>query len=132
MTTLTDFLTLQDGAKRINGSPNAINIGFNLPEDFVQGTNLAKPVLQFKIFVHQPTKLEVWVNGFPNVQLDESLKEHHYLRTLHEFIDGSKFKPGKRNEIKFILMDTSIFDDTMNDVRSISDILLIYQRKVKA
>ena len=133
MTTLTDFMTLHDRAKRVSG--NAIlELVFDLPEDFVQGNKFSKPILQFKFFVHKPTNLEVWINsspGFPNIQIDESFKEHHFLRTYYELIDGSKFLPGKRNRIKFIVADATIFVDDINDI-TISDVVLIFQRKISA
>ncbi|MDJ0733263.1 MAG: hypothetical protein QNJ47_04110 [Nostocaceae cyanobacterium] len=131
--TLADYITLQDGTKRIDGQPNALNLVFDLPSDFVKGTNKAKPILQFKIGVHKPSDLQVWVNSNnsgTNIQLDATLSKHSTFRTYHEFVDGSKFKPGESNEIKFILVDHSIIDTANNDI-TIADVALIYQRRIE-
>ena len=82
--TLADYITLQDGKKRIDGQPNALSLVFDLPSDFVKGTNKAKPILQFKIGVNKPS----------------DLTEH------------------------------SVLDQENNDV-AISDVVLIYQRKIE-
>ncbi|NOK58635.1 MAG: hypothetical protein GFH27_549279n441 [Chloroflexi bacterium AL-W] len=130
--TLTDYLTLQDGSRRFDGTPNAIDLTFQLPSDFVTGTNLAKPVIQFKYRARQETDLQLWINPDntgQNVQIDVTFAASNVVRSHHEFLNGSMFVPGAENRIRFILMDHSIFDDENNDI-GISDVLLLYQRRV--
>ncbi|MEL6778221.1 MAG: hypothetical protein AAFO06_13285 [Cyanobacteria bacterium J06597_16] len=132
--TLADYITLQDGKKRIDGQPNALSLVFDLPSDFVKGTNKAKPILQFKIGVNKPSDLQIRVNqDFTDttyIQLDANLSKHNAFRTYHELINGGKFNPGERNEIKFILTEHSVLDQENNDV-TISDVVLIYQRNIE-
>ncbi|MEL6401285.1 MAG: hypothetical protein AAFR26_19760 [Cyanobacteria bacterium J06626_4] len=130
--TLSDYLTLQDGSRRFDGTPNAIDLNFQLPDDFVMGTNLAKPVIQFKYRARQETDLQLWVNpdnAGQNVQIDVTFDASNVIRSHHEFLNGNLFVPGAENRIRFILVDHSIFDDNNNDI-GISDVLLTFQRRV--
>ena len=132
--TLTDYMTFQDPPKRIDGTPNALVLTFDLPDDFVKGTKRAKPVLQFKYRAHQDTKVNVYVNLLtssqgstsPHINLD--LAAAPVTRAYHEFLSGDAFNPGEQNEIKFLLMGSTT--DTNSDDLSISDVMLTYQRRI--
>lgn len=130
--TLSDYLTLQDGSRRFDGNPNAIDLNFQLPDDFVTGTNLAKPVIQFKYRARQETDLQLWINpdnNGSNVQIDVTFEASSVVRSHHEFLNGNLFIPGEQNFIRFILVDHSTTDDNNNDI-GISDVLLTYQRRI--
>lgn len=130
--TLSDYLTLQDGSRRFDGTPNAVDLNFQLPDDFVQGTNRAKPVIQFKYRARQETDLQLWINpdnNDRNVQIDVVFEPSSVVRSHHEFLNGSLFVPGEQNRIRFILVDHSVFDDNNNDI-GISDVLLTFQRRI--
>jgi len=130
--TLSDYLTLQDGSRRFDGTPNAIDLSFQLPADFVTGTDKAKPVIQFKYRAHQETDLQLWVNPDntgQNVQLDVTFDASNVVRSFHEFLNGKAFVPGQQNLIRFILMNHSVLDNSNNDI-SISDVMLTFQRRV--
>ena len=132
ITTLSDYLTLQDGSRRFDGTPNAIDLTFQLPDDFVTGTGVAKPVIQFKYRARQETDLQLWINpdnSGQNVQINVTFDASNVVRTYHEFLNGNAFVPGQQNRIRFILMEHSVFDNDNNDI-SISDVLLTFQRRV--
>ena len=132
--TLTDYMTFQDPPKRIDGTPNALVLTFDLPDDFVKGTKRAKPVLQFKYRAHQDTKVNVYVNlltssqGGTTPHINLNLDAAPVTRAYHEFLSGAAFNPGEQNEIRFLLMGPT-YDDDRHDL-SISDVMLTYQRRI--
>lgn len=124
--TLCDYLILSDGSVK-----NGVNLLFNLPSDFVKGTNVAKPLLQFRIDPEGESNIWIHVNeaaSDPKQSNAEAIfnltKGDH--RVLHEALDGSKFKAGAENRITIFTApgggSASVF---------ISDVVLFFQREVQ-
>lgn len=126
--TLADYVTLQDGIKRIDSG--FINLSTKLPDDFIPGVRSAKPVLMFKIQAHRESRVLVFVNQGTfdqKVALDFTFGSTNFVRAHHEFVQGDLFTPGKTNKISFTGESgiAEAFD------YSISDVLLLFQRKVQ-
>lgn len=127
MATLTDYLVLHDGTFTLEGHLNAKVLTFDLPADFVQGTNLAKPILAYKI---SPDSDEMTLQaGFNDPQRLQSNSEFHITldsrthRGLWEAADGSKLQPDQQNTCYFMTINGG-------SKVHVSDVILWFQRNV--
>ena len=132
--TIADYKTLSDSPKRIDGSPNALDLEFAVPGDFVFGTGIAKPVIMFTYKPLLDTTLEVYLRTIRNsdpvhTEFKKQLKPADNYYTIHETMDGSHFVPGVTNKLQLILTNGSVLNNTINDVL-ISDVVLMYQRRI--
>lgn len=116
MSSLADYIVLSDGSFEIDnnagGSPSTRILEFNLPNNFVVGTNLARPILSF---VYNPVSdngsFGIWVN--PHFPLLSSQRDHsiswnnaiHMDFGLWEAIQGDRFIAGEQNRILFGMQD---------------------------
>ncbi|WP_257666401.1 hypothetical protein [Parapedobacter tibetensis] len=129
MTTLADYLIIRDNPFEIGTGnltqPSAFD--FELPSDYVKGTNVAKPILQFIVrgILDDDYFFQI---GFNDPQQLQSKSEVRYkfkdvsksrIFTMHEAIDGSKLKPGK-NRVYFRIIEGKV---------GFSDVVLWFQRK---
>lgn len=137
MPNTTTYTVLLDTAQKIGGGsgdflipPGKTSSGlrFNCPSDFVQGTNLSKPILLFRAHAIGRSFLHVHVNVNPVSQTTSNASftcrftgDHDLMMSLHEALNGADFNPGEENLIHFSLK--ADFGELW-----ISDVILWYMR----
>jgi hypothetical protein len=126
-TTLCDYITLLDGTHEHSSRI----LEFTLPEDYTPGTGIAKPVLMFRVDATETKTLWIHVNdqtitpraSNAEVTLEVTNQGH---RTVHELINGDRFRKGPGNKI--------VINATPDSVRGklyISDVVLMFQRYIE-
>ncbi|MBE9156142.1 hypothetical protein IQ265_04740 [Nodosilinea sp. LEGE 06152] len=97
---------------------------FELPNNFVKGTLLAKPILTYKVL---PLSTSVkYIIALNDLQGDENIPsskvvesrtlDQKVYRSLHEAVDGNKFIPGEslENLIDFrVVLGSAMFSDVV-------------------
>jgi hypothetical protein len=118
------YITLQDEPFELSAGEVKRLRKFDLPDNFVEGTLLAKPVLTYKIQPQTvPVKYTVVLNDPPgdeNIPVDKVIEtrtlDMKVYRSLHEFVDGNKFIPGgpTENIIDFrVILGKATFSDVI-------------------
>lgn len=137
MPLIADYIVLHDGPFELDSIPDgtvpvAKNLNFDLPGNFVQGTNRARPILQF-IFAAKSHdgKFGYWVNANESALVDGSQTGRHFWPerigpevSTWECLQGDKFLPGRSNRIRFG------FEPSQNATLIIRDVVLWFQRDV--
>ncbi len=131
MDTLADYVIIRDNPFDLGTGDltQPSTFEFDLPADYVKGTHIAKPVLQFVVrgILDDDYLFQI---GFNDPQMLQSKSEVRYnfkdvpksrIFTMHEAIDGSKLKPGK-NSIYFRIIEGKV---------GFSDVILWFQRHIK-
>ena len=138
MTTVADYQILNDSPIRlIAGGDQSEFFRFNLPNDFVEGTNRAKPLLVFRCTAHSDSRVQVFVNpdlpdngtssGFPQ-DTDYSFAVDGGRTNLHmEALNGLDFNDGQENTIVIRIAGDSF---TSHGDLTIGDVVLHYQRSI--
>ena len=129
MTTLADYVVIRDNPFEIGTGdltqPHFFD--FQLPNDYVKGTNVAKPILQFVVRGNLDDDYTYQI-GFNDPQMLQSKSSVRYEShnapksrtcTLHEAIDGNKLNPGT-NRVYFRINSGKV---------GFSDVVLWFQRK---
>jgi len=126
-TTITDYIVLSDGSFELDGHLDSKVFEFDLPNDFVQGTNLAKPILAYII---NPLSGEVTHQaGFNDLQMLQSQSEVRFThdarveRSLWEAVNGNKLNPGQRNTCYFMTVGAG-------SRARFRDVILWFQRSI--
>jgi hypothetical protein len=140
--TITDYKVIFEGffiLQQVLGGPvlidNVLHVG--LPDDFVPGTNTAKPVIQFKVrSFAENSRLVITVNGgVPSRDnsgtmqtstdtVFDRLFDPAPLRTHYTFASGDKFFAGSTNTIIFSI------NANQGDNIQIEDVMIWYQRRI--
>lgn len=121
---VASYITLQDEPFELSQSEVKRLKTFGLPNNFVKGTLLAKPVLTYKVHPQTvPVKYTIALNDPPG---DENIPANKVIETrtlemkvygsLHEFVDGNKFIPGEQSDniIDFrVILGKAIFSDVI-------------------
>lgn len=135
MATMADYQVLSDGPFEIDSIVDGFNpvfktLSFDLPGNFTQGTNRARPILQF-IFgaLSRDGRFSYWVNVPQDRTLSTSPTGSHFWPervgpeiSTWECLQGDKFRAGARNTIVFG------FAPGQNATVRIRDVVLWYQR----
>lgn len=93
--TLADYQTFQDASRH-----EALRFSFNLPDNFVEGTSRAIPVLTFRVDATQDCICWVHVNDSvndprsSNASVELSVRGGHGHKTVHELLRGTGLKKG--------------------------------------
>jgi hypothetical protein len=93
--TVADYQTFQDNTQR-----EALRFSFNLPDNFVEGTNRAIPVLTFRVDATKDCTCWVHVNDHTvnprssNASISLNVRGGHGHKTVHELLRGTSFKKG--------------------------------------
>jgi hypothetical protein len=125
--TVSDYITIRDGSFVLNAHTYQYKVfPIDLPSNFVKGTNKAKPIIQFKLYVPVDAQLLIGIND--QVQMNLIFHQHQRWVSIHELLDGSLFVPGETNEIRFFLR----YDESEEGASSvgISDIVLFFKKKI--
>ena len=129
MASLVDYLVIKDGPFELKPGNSQEIFQFNLPNDYVAGTNLAKPILQFMVRGNLDDDY-IFQIGFNDPQMLQSKSEVRYtfsdvaqsrIFSMHEAINGSKLNPGN-NTVYFRRIGTGKV--------GFSDVVLWFQRTV--
>jgi hypothetical protein len=129
MPTLTDYLVLSDVPFTLENPFEFKTLEFNLPDDYVKGTNFAKPIIMLQAKpLTDNVKLHVMFNSDIHVQIDAVFKLEfiNVPRIDHgqwECVSGDLLFAGK-NTCRF-----RNFGDSSSQIR-IRDVVLWFQRKV--
>ena len=121
--TIVDYQAAQDLTR-----DEAVRWRFTLPENFVQGTGQAIPVLFFRVDATKDNTCYVHVNSaadnptHDNAAIRLGVRGDHGHKTLHELLSGTTFTPGSENQILI-----SRGRDNRNGDFYVSDIVLMYQ-----
>jgi hypothetical protein len=133
--TVNDHAILFAGQRLLNQNGELLEISFAQNQDFVEGTNFARPIIFFKALPNGASKFRVTVGQFPppNTQVPDGDNIEVYElgtgdnddeqeRTLHSFIRGSRFAGvGSRTLITFQQIRGSI---------RISEVFLLFQTRI--
>lgn len=125
--TVSDYITIRDGSFVLNAHSYQYKaFSIDLPESFVKGTDKAKPIIQFKLYVPVDAQLLIAVND--QVQMNLVYHKNQRWVSIHELLNGGLFLPGETNEIKFFLR----YDENEEGASTIgiSDIVLLFKKKV--
>lgn len=123
MPTLTDYQTFQDSTRR-----EALRFRFNLPDNFVEGTARAIPVLMFRVDATDDCTFWVHVNDSAdnptasNASVELRVTRGGGHKTVHELLRGTGFRPGRENQI--LIHKTP---DATSGQFFVSDVVLMYQ-----
>ena len=131
MPTVADYAVLSDARFDLSTSigldSNLGRLTFNRPDNFVQGTNLAKPVLIYQVLPDPECSYEVHINHPFGDSSPEPQRIHDKgtigggrWRTVLEAIDGDLFGPGN-NSLKF---------HVTSGRASFADVILMYQVEI--
>lgn len=91
-TTVCDFAILTDGRFDLATPQDVHRETFDRPPGFVPGTNLAQPVLYFKVKPRGSTRFTVSVGESRQAfDIGTGDNDDEQLRTLHWIIPGSEF-----------------------------------------
>ncbi|MEO1080304.1 MAG: hypothetical protein AAFY29_12175 [Pseudomonadota bacterium] len=124
--TLADFQTFQDRTRS-----EALRFNFNLPDNFVEGTARAIPVLTFRVDANEDCECWVHVNDSAqdprssNASISLYVRGGHGHKTVHELLRGTGFRPGAENTILIHKAPGNVGADLF-----ISDVVLMYQVRV--
>ena len=124
--TLADFQTFQDRTRR-----EALRFNFDLPENFVEGTTRAIPVLTFRVDATEDCECWVHVNDSAqnptssNASISLRVRGGHGHKTVHELLRGTGFRRGDENTILIHKAPGNVGADLF-----ISDVVLTYQVRV--
>lgn len=130
MPSLVDYIVIKDSPFELMPGNSEDFFDFNLPSDYVAGTNLAKPILQFMVRGNLDDDYTFQI-GFNDPQMLQSQSEVRYsfsnvpqnrIFSMHEAIDGSKLNPGA-NRIYFRKIGVNV-------KVGFSDVILWFQRSV--
>ena len=118
MASLADYIVLSDGPFEIDsnpgGAPSTRILEFNLPSNFIVGTNRARPILSYvHNFISNNGSVGVWIN--PQFPLLQSQRDHlltwnnppHMDVGLWEAIQGTRFQAGQENRIVFAMQEAN-------------------------
>lgn len=115
---LTEFIELGDSRGRLS---------FQRPDNFVEGTNRAKPVLIYQVKPDTEARYEVHINHPFGNDLPNPNRIHDAAdigggrwRTMYEPFDGRLIQPGN-NTFKFHVTDGKA---------SFADVILMYQVEI--
>lgn len=122
MPTLTDYRVLQDSSFELDPNNDTHVINFNMPADFVSGTNLAKPILAFIVRPVVESSVQI-TQGLDAGNILTTTFQPSSRRGLWEPFSGSMLFPGAANELWFELLNG------VGRVR-FSKVVLWYQRDV--
>ena len=131
MPTVADYAVLTDASFELTefielGSSQG-RLDFQRPDNFVEGTNLAKPVLIYQVRPGPEARYEVHINHPFGADLPNPNRVHEAAdigggrwRTMYEPVNGTLFEPGL-NSFKFHV--------TRGEAR-FADVILMYQVEV--
>ena len=127
--TLADYQTFQDTSRR-----EALRFTFNLPDNFVEGTHRAIPVLTFRVDATRDCTCWVHVNDSvadprsSNASIALSVRGGHGHKTVHELLCGTGFKKGSGTARENTILIHKA-PDAGGDF-FVSDVVLTYQVEV--
>lgn len=124
--TIADYAVLMDVPSRFTGSKKTFSFTWKSPRNFVQGTNLARPLIvvdwsEPDINDNQQTIIHVLVNNKKVGEIRGSFDEGTYKRTIPA--SGSLFKIGANNTITLRLVKGDA---------DLSNVALYYQMKINS
>ena len=131
MPTVADYAVLTDASFELTefmdlGASQG-RLDFHRPDNFVEGTNLAKPVLIYQVKPGPEASYEVHINHPFGDDLPNPNRIHEAAnigggrwRTMYEPIAGTLFQPG-HNTIKF---------HVVRGEAHFADVLLMYQVEI--
>jgi hypothetical protein len=125
--TLADYQSYQDGPTE------GLRWRFNLPDNFVKGTNRAIPALMFRVdadgdcnvWVHVNDSAEEGTLRASSASIQLKVRGGHGQKTVHELLGGTGFRVGQEN---LIVISKAPGDE--GATLWISDIVLFYQVRV--
>lgn len=137
--TIADYMILSDGAFEIDSVPDGVNpvaknLHFDLPNDFVVGTNRAKPILQFifaALSTQSDSRFAYWINVEDTALVEGTRAGSHFWPervgpeiSTWEALSGELFRPGESNRLRFG------FPPGWRGTARIRDVVLWYQRRI--
>lgn len=135
--TIADYMVLSDGPFEIDSIPDgtvpvAKNLDFDLPRDFVVGTNRARPILQFLYGAKSGDgRFGLWINVQNSAFVEGTLNASFFWPervgpeiATWECFQGDLFRAGERNRLRFG------FPSGWNGTLVVRDVVLWFQRSV--